>query len=176
MKNLILLASLFILITCSNKASSDDNSERKEQAITVNYADNSKVVNEDEEFIHLEDWGGVLYYKKKLFTGVLVSYYDNGQLATSDSYKNGLEDGAYESYYSNGQLHERFMHKKGKLHGLVEEYHENGQLDHKCTYKSGVKVGTYESYHFNGQLESRSFYNEQGDSIGVWLRYDENGQ
>ena len=74
------------------------------------------------------------------FTGIVVDYYENGQLWTKVNGKDGKEDGLYEKYHENGQLRIKGNLKDGKLDGLTERYDENGQLKDKICFKNGKEV------------------------------------
>ena len=69
------------------------------------------------------------------------SYYDNGQLESKGTFKNGEFDGPYELYHENGQLILKWMYRDGELDGPSETYHDNGQLRTKGTYRDGKKCG-----------------------------------
>ena len=45
--------------------------------------------------------------------GVVETYYDNGQLKSRATYKDGKLDGLFEDWYSDGQLWLRYNYKNG---------------------------------------------------------------
>ena len=98
---------------------------------------------------------GVVLEKKtrKPFTGVVVEYFDCGQLKFKGSFRHGKEDGLTETYHENGQLEFRFFWKKGCEDGTHEEFHENGQLSCKGKWKDGKEEGLWESFDEEGNLE-----------------------
>ena len=110
---------------------------------------------------------------------VEYSYFRDGQLEemTTYTFKNGdfVEDGPYEYYYDNGQLESKTTYKNGELDGPVEEYHDNGQLESKTTYKNGELDGPTEYYYFDGQLEVKRTYKD-GKPDGPYEWYYRNGQ
>ena len=67
-----------------------------------------------------------LINSKKPFTGITVSYHENGQLEYTGIYKDGKEEGLHETYHENGQLEYKTNFKDGIQDGLVERYDENG--------------------------------------------------
>ena len=69
------------------------------------------------------------------------SYYDNGQLESRGTFKNGEFDGPYELYHENGPLILKWTYRDGELDGPSETYHDNGQLRTKGTYRDGKKSG-----------------------------------
>ena len=113
------------------------------------------------------EYGGGCYKMKKLLPLLLLiligcseplkdgphkEYYDNGQLWTDWTYKDGKLDGPGKIYYKNGQLQLEGTWKDGKSDGLWKGYYENGQLEVERTYKDGKENGLYKSYDENGQL------------------------
>ena len=103
-----------------------------------------------------------LYYEHfspNLANGTYEIYYDNGQLKTIGTFKDGKKDGLFEEYYENGQLQGRGTYKDWKRDGLWEYYHENGQLQYKGTYKDGRQEGLVEYYNEeDGKLTSKCFW------------------
>ncbi|MDA8528605.1 toxin-antitoxin system YwqK family antitoxin [Opitutaceae bacterium] len=100
-------------------------------------------------------------------------YYDNGQLKSKGSYKNGIEDGLWECYWVNGRLWQKGSFKNGKQDGLWVQYDDNGQLKSKGSYKDGERDGLWEIFDENGQLERKGSY-KYGKRDGLWKFY-ENG-
>mgnify|MGYP006143899947 FL=1 len=62
------------------------------------------------------------------FTGMVDSYYENGQLEVFARYVVGVQDGYSEMYYQNGQLRLSSNFTAGEPDGLRESYFENGNL------------------------------------------------
>ena len=110
---------------------------------TINFNENEEYFTEVKE---------IKYYKGSPFTGVVESYYENGQLWVKATYKGGKFDGPYEAYYENGQLREKTTYKDGEVDGLYELYYENGQLRLKTTLRDEELNGIYERYYEDGQL------------------------
>jgi antitoxin component YwqK of YwqJK toxin-antitoxin module len=93
------------------------------------------------------------------FTGVSVSYHENGQLMYKGAYKDGNKEGLWMWYHQNGELWSKGNFKDGMFIGnLYESYYDNGQLMSKENYKDGKRDGLYESFQRNGQLETKSCY------------------
>ena len=102
-------------------------------------------------------------------------YYEDGQLMTKRTYKAGGYDGPYERYDENGQLQMKGTYKDGVVDGWTEEYYENGRLKTKGTYTGGYLDGPWEEYYENGRLMTKGTYKD-GDRAGGWEEYYENGQ
>ena len=99
------------------------------------------------------------------FTGVATVYYENGQLDTKATYKDGKLNGIYEEYYEDGQLSWKQTYKDEKPNGLNESYYENGQLHYKSTYKDGKRHGLSEDYTENGQVYPMCYKN--GEKVDI---------
>ena len=74
------------------------------------------------------------------------SYYDNGQLESKGTFKNGEFDGPYELYHEHVALWIKLMYRDGELDGPCETYHDNGQVRDKGIYKDGRKCGEWSEY------------------------------
>ena len=85
------------------------------------------------------------------FTGLVVSYYDNGQYEYKKNLKDGKQHGLYEKFYENGQLEDKRNYKDGKQHGPFERFYENGQLEGKGNWKDG-EAGSFERFDEDGNL------------------------
>ena len=135
------------------------------------------------------------------YTGRIVHYHEMFNFTEIGSYKNGKRNGLKETYYENGQLRSSQNYKHGKLNGLWESYYENGQLKYSANWKGSFydKSYTYyengqlkslenyqniygfpsrlnsSKYYENGQLKSSENYN-YGKLDGLFEKYDENGQ
>ena len=87
-------------------------------------------------------------------TGILVEYFENGQLKQKGNHKDGEQDGSYETYDENGQLKQKGNHKDGEWVGLLETYHENGQLELKGNLKDGKEHGLFNYFNQDGEPTS----------------------
>ena len=150
MKKLPILLCIFLLSAC---APSEVPSDKLVERNGIKYEINSQIP----------------------FTGVATVYYENGQLMSKLTYKDGKQNGLIESYYDNGQLESKGNWKGGKLNGIYEGYRENGQLEFKDTYKDGKQNGLARMYYENGQLMIKGTYKD-GEPNGLFEYYRENGQ
>ena len=69
--------------------------------------------------------------------GLEESYYENGQLKSKGSYKDGIKEGLWENYYENGQLNDKVNYKDGVHEGLWELYNEDGSFKFDMCWKRG---------------------------------------
>ncbi len=103
------------------------------------------------------------------------TYYDNGQLMSRETYKDGKRDGLVEWWYSDGKPMDRATYKNGNRHGLREGWYENGQLSSRCNYKNGNLAGLRETWYSNGQPCSRANYKDS-ELNGLYEYWHDNGQ
>lgn len=97
----------------------------------------------------------------------------NGYPIPSDK---GGKDGAYKSYYKNGQLETSMTYRKGRIIGIYQEFYENGKLRFEATYNEDGKIdGVVKSFYENGKLSS-SYTDRNGQHHGAYKEYYENGQ
>ena len=125
----------------------------------------------------VEDDGVLEYLRKSTedpFTGVLISYHDNGNLKDRFFVLDGILDGPVEIYYEDGQLKIRGSLKYGEENGPVEFY-ENGRLVSKGSMKDGKPSWPWEYYYESGELMTIGSYKD-GQQLGIWNIYRENGQ
>lgn len=97
--------------------------------------------------------------------GAYKSYYKNGQLETSMTYKKGRIIGIYQEFYENGKLRfEATYNEDGEIDGVVKSFYESGKLSSSYTDRNGQHHGAYKEYYENGQLKEEGRY-EYGQRI-----------
>ena len=57
--------------------------------------------------------GDVIYKDGEIWNGLVVSYYENGQIFSEESYKDGKKDGKWITYFENGQIFTEENYKDG---------------------------------------------------------------
>jgi antitoxin component YwqK of YwqJK toxin-antitoxin module len=86
-------------------------------------------------------------YQGHPFSGEMVTYHKNGELASLDQFV------------------------FGRRHGLGKKWFEDGTLAYESTYRNGRREGVTRSWWFNGNRRSFTYY-QQGKAEGVaWLWY-----
>jgi len=119
------------------------------------------------------------------FTGVVSDYHDNGQLKSTNPYREGKLQGLQQTYFQvkgdipedsieRGPLKSQASFIAGKKDGFTESYLENGQLESSQRFSDGKPVGFHLIYRRNGQLESRQHFND-GKLNGLQETYHANG-
>ena len=79
----------------------------------------------------------------ELVTGVVESFYENGQLSSRTNYKDGKKEGFYKRFHRNDELMVKGNFKGGKADGLFELFYENGQLKSGGYFIDGKRNGTW---------------------------------
>ena len=120
-------------------------------------------------------YNGLFYYDDLLFTGIGITMWNEKQLESEISIKNGRIDGVIRSYHENGNLQSQRFWKEGKAHGEYKVYSQSGQLLKEGAFKNGQMEGIWKEYFENGKLKAEmSYVNDKLD--GVVKEYDETGK
>lgn len=130
--------------------------------------------DESPELERIKSNGEWLSYEvgsKTPFTGDITSFYTDGQIKSSESYKKGKRDGLRLSYYPSGQLKYKSLYRNGDRES-IERYFADGSIEEKDITVDGKR--TYERYYANGQLRQKWFY-INGVREGLSEEYWENG-
>jgi antitoxin component YwqK of YwqJK toxin-antitoxin module len=142
-------------------------------------------------------------YVDGLKSGVWKEFYDNGRIKTERSYIGGLLNGLYKSFDSTGELLFTHRYEKDFLVDtavivenqidLVESFYnlrnKNGEFIMKSSggFIDGIAIGVHRTYDSLGRVNSSKLYNnkgnligkgivnEEGDRLGNWIFYYENG-
>lgn len=85
-------------------------------------------------------------------------------------------NGEWRGYYESGNLFCKGEYYDAEKEGSWKYYFDNGTLWLECNYEYGENIGDYESYFSNGNLKESGTYNENGDEIGEWTNFHENGK
>jgi hypothetical protein len=111
--------------------SSQSNQSTADNPPAAKTAEVAKVVVDGDKIEERED---LYYFEGKLFTGLAVDKYENGQKKYEATLKDGKEHGLWTEWYENGQKEEERTYKDGKLHGLTR-WHENGQKKNEVIHR-----------------------------------------
>ena len=110
---------------------------------------------------HDED--GRIWHEGKLFTGVGVDYWQNGQIGSELSYLDGIQDGWTRGWHENGVLRKETFYRTGKATGTRSEWHPNGQLKLEEEIEHGICLWSKE---WNDQGEHLKEYQlAKGDPL-----------
>lgn len=111
------------------------------------------------------------YQINENFTGQIIKKYKNGQVKSIENFKNGKLNGEFKEFFENGSLSQITIFKNGDMKN-IKAFYENGILKFEQNLKD--RKGRYKGYYPNGQLEAEGEV-FQGDEIGLWKYYDEEG-
>ena len=103
---------------------------------------------------------GITYHQdtNELVTGIVESFYENGQLRSRTNYKDGKKEGFYKSFHNNDELKAKGNYKSGKADGLWELFYENGQLRSGGRFIDGKRQGWWSSFNEDGTARRGKFY------------------
>ena len=118
---------------------------------------------------------GLFYYEGKLFTGIGINMWNEKQLESEISFKNGKIDGVVKYYHENGKLQSQRFWKEGKADGELKVYYESGQLFKEGAFKNGQMDSIWKEYFESGKLKAEMSYTD-GKLNGVVKEYDETGK
>ena len=136
-------------------------------------------------------------------SGLIQTYYDNGNVKEIQPTLMGKPHGRYKVYFKNGQLHRELIYKNALVKTVVSTFDMSGNTINGGTLKDGsgslVSYYLYDStdviemrkycifgftngtmngiashYYENGKLESSGF-TEDGLTVGEWKYYLEDG-
>ena len=105
-------------------------------------------------------------------TCVQKTYYKNGQLSWDITYVNNNRTKEI-GYCLNGQLKRNIVYYDKPF--LVTNFYCNGNKMNEFTLNSVIPVGNYKAWYKNGQLKIDGFFDDKGNKIGVWKKYNEDG-
>jgi len=101
-------------------------------------------LNENKYF---KDDDGIMYIlyngKKKFrkpYTGIITTYYSNGEKKSEYSYKEGKEDGLFIQWYENGNKKKEGISHHGEWNGTLISWWENGQKSSEIIYKDDILI------------------------------------
>ena len=105
---------------------------------------------------------GIVYVKgeTEAFTGIIKSYYDNGNLESEANFKDGKKEGLFKKYYENGDLKSEANFKDGKGNGIGKIYYPNGNLESEISVKDDKFEGLFKLYYENGYLIAEHYYKD----------------
>jgi antitoxin component YwqK of YwqJK toxin-antitoxin module len=90
---------------------------------------------------------GLFYYNNIPFTGIGITMWNEKQIKSETSFKNGKIDGIVKQFHEKGKLQVQSFWKEGKGNGELKEYYENGQLLTEGVFKDGRMDGLWKKYY-----------------------------
>ena len=83
-----------------------------------------------------------------------------------------MESGVVRTYYNNGQLCSECFQLNYKNEGEMKGYYKNGKLSLVCNYIDGLRYGEWKSYNEDETLSEEGLYYKD-KKIGKWYSYFE---
>lgn len=122
-----------IATTLSQNQLSENIPARKEQPLTVEENDSTKIYYYPSGALY-----SVQTFKDELREGKHLYYYPQGTLKSEIHYKQGLLDGPTRLYYPSGQLKRELFFQNSLREGKETSWYENGQKFTEVDYKNNV--------------------------------------
>ncbi|NDB33755.1 MAG: hypothetical protein EB023_00040 [Flavobacteriia bacterium] len=120
-------------------------------------------------------------YVNKRKDSLWKSYNIQGNLVSTEFYKDNKLNGPKEIYYIQDQLESGKLiiaqvetYKDSLLHGPFRAYFSSGKLKEKGFFEKGLKSGVWEIYHLSGALSTQIKY-RAGKAYGYVITYDDKG-
>ncbi|MFT2089533.1 toxin-antitoxin system YwqK family antitoxin [Paraglaciecola sp. 2405UD69-4] len=135
------------------------------------YQPNAKVLKADVSI----NKQGQRVYQNKPFTGVMVSYFDSGQLATADEFVNGRRQGFAKKWFTNGKLAYHANYNHGQRDGFSRSWWVNGKRRSEFFYITGKPEGVAWRWYRSGAKFKRFNY-KMGKPAGLQQAWRENGK
>jgi antitoxin component YwqK of YwqJK toxin-antitoxin module len=109
--------------------------------------------------------------------GLWRSYFENGNLKSSVTYKDGKVDGVAYFYYNDGKETPmaEVIFNQDVITGIYQEFFQNGAQKAKLNYEDGKLDGDAEFYYPTGRLKMKGEY-KNDEKRGKWLFYNDNGE
>ncbi|HNW88954.1 MAG TPA: DUF3352 domain-containing protein [Bacteroidales bacterium] len=135
------------------------------------------------------DGGVKLYYQdsttikaegrvvKGKIEGLWRSYFEDGQIQSAITYKDGMANGVALFYYDNEKQTTRveLNFEEDKVTGVYREFYENGNRKAMLNFKDGYPQGEAEFYYDSGVIKISGQYKD-GVKEGKWKHYTETGE
>jgi antitoxin component YwqK of YwqJK toxin-antitoxin module len=98
-------------------------------------------------------------------TGIVKSYYENGNIRSVARFEAGKRDGITKIYRENGIIMQEIPFKNGEEEGIMRSYYKSGALRVESLYKNGKAEGIMKTYSEGGELEYEVYCSESGGKI-----------
>jgi uncharacterized protein len=108
-------------------------------------------------------------------TGKVEAFYDNGQLAVSETWENARRMDKQQWFYSNGKLMIECFYNDGDQTGEEVNYYSNGKMESRSNWRFGFRYGPASYYRPDGTL-IRTCHYIFDELHGLKTLFDEKGQ
>ena len=146
-------------------------------------------MNRDQANIKLKN--GVLYLNKMPFSGIVNTFYADGNIKSKSAYDQGKREGLFLGWYSNGehwfsrsylkglktgihkgwhkngtQMFEYHFNNKGVYNGVVKDWFANGTLAKHFNFVAGTEAGSQKMWDLKGKIRA-NFYTVNAERHGL---------
>ena len=108
------------------------------------------------------------------FSGLLVEYYETGELKSRSVISNGVLHGISEGWHTNGVLEVRENFTNGVSHGVREKWYDSGKKLSEASIVAGKLDGPFRRWYENGHI-AQQMEMKQGKPDGVARSYFPSG-
>lgn len=82
--------------------------------------------------------------------GLTTYYFENGNVKSEVTFKNGIKNGEVRTYFESGELYSIEHFKNGKLHGKKQKFTTTGILMYEAHYNYGVHSKNTKLFDYQG--------------------------
>ncbi len=108
--------------------------------------------------------------------GFYKKWHMNGQIEVDCNYELNKREGPYKTYYENGQINVDATFKQDSTDGHYIKYYKTGIKMWEGNYALGKTIGKWGAWHENQQQMSLQEFNEKGRLDGQQKYWFSNGQ
>jgi antitoxin component YwqK of YwqJK toxin-antitoxin module len=124
-------------------------------------------VEEGNSSLHKEN--GVYYFDNSLFSGYIISKYENGNLKEKSGYVNGKKQGLSQTWFDNGTIQDERYYTNGEKDGIHRGWYENGSKRFEYSFKDGLNDGVSTEWYQSGEILKRIVYkNGTEENAKAW--------
>lgn len=170
-KHIFLVGLTIVLACCHGRM----NSSGADQPLMLEdrVSKSQGLVLADSLVLHAEK--GQVFYQGQPFHGSAVSYFSNGQQATSIDYVDGRKHGMYKKWFEDGTKSFEANYWSNKQHGLTSSWWRNGHRRSEARYEMGIPNGVQMQWYASGAKFKR-IHLMDGKEEGLQQSWRENGK
>lgn len=120
--------------------------------------------------------GDIIEYTETYVDGILNGpktwYSYDGKVVLEENYKDAKVEGEQKAYYENGNIKSIVTYKNGRIVG-IEALAQDGTVLHKSDLSKGTGIWKY--FWENGKVLEEGKYKDWKKD-GIWVKYRENGE
>lgn len=162
----IFIVALTLSIGCDYSVQKDAQIAQSSSAIKPNISADSLLLDQQR---------GLVFYRKKPFTGTAIVKYPNDTVASIVEYVNGKKEGVYRKGFSDGKLSFEASYLNGKRNGKSYSWWHNGNLRTEANFVDGIPDGVQLQYYKSG-VKFKKINLVAGREAGLQQSWRENGK